>query len=140
MARLRRRCRRRASTAACGPAGGASGSARGGRRRAGWGVFEIDEATLPRAVEEIRPRAVLVGNLFRDQLDRYGELELLAQTIQRAVEPLPGDGTPVLNADAPRVGEIGRSLARPPLWYGLDDARVSAGELPHAADARTCPR
>jgi UDP-N-acetylmuramyl tripeptide synthase len=111
-----------------------------GRLRAEWGVFEIDEATLPIAVEEIQPRAVLVGNLFRDQLDRYGELELLAQTIQRALERLPEDGRAVLNADDPRVGEIGLSLPRPPLWYGLEDPSVAAAELPHAADARTCPR
>ena len=111
-----------------------------GRLRADWAVFEIDEATLPVAVEETRPRAVLVGNLFRDQLDRYGELELLAQTIQRALEKLPESGRAVLNADDPRVGEIGASLRARPLWYGLDDAAVSASELPHAADARTCPR
>ncbi len=111
-----------------------------GRLRADWAVFEIDEATLPIAVEEIRPRAVLVGNLFRDQLDRYGELELLAQTIQRALERLPAGAHAVLNADDPRVGEIGLSLPRPPVWYGLDDPAVSAAALPHAADARTCPR
>jgi UDP-N-acetylmuramyl tripeptide synthase len=111
-----------------------------GRLRAEWGVFEIDEATLPIAVDEIRPRAVLVGNLFRDQLDRYGELELLARTIHQALESLPEGGRAVLNADDPRVGEIGLDLPRPPLWYGLDDPSVSAEELPHAADARTCPR
>jgi len=103
-------------------------------------VFEIDEATLPAAIEEIRPRAVLVGNLFRDQLDRYGELELLAQTIQRGLARLPEGAHAVLNADDPRVGEIGLNLPRPPIWYGLDDPRVAAAELPHAADARTCPR
>jgi UDP-N-acetylmuramyl tripeptide synthase len=117
-----------------------AGAGLDGRLRADWAVFEIDEATLPIAVEEIRPRAVLVGNLFRDQLDRYGELELLAQTIQRALERLPASGRAVLNADDPRVGEIGLHLARPPIWYGLDDPRVAAPELPHAADARTCPR
>jgi UDP-N-acetylmuramyl tripeptide synthase len=111
-----------------------------GRLEADWAVFEIDEATLPIAVEEIRPRAVLVGNLFRDQLDRYGELELLAQTIQRALERLPEGSHAVLNADDPRVGEIGLSLPRPPIWYGLDDPAVALTELPHAADARTCPR
>jgi UDP-N-acetylmuramyl tripeptide synthase len=111
-----------------------------GRLRADWAVFEIDEATLPIAVEEIRPRAVIVGNLFRDQLDRYGELELLAQTIQRALERLPDGSHAVLNADDPRVGEIGLSLPRPPIWYGLDDPAVALTELPHAADARTCPR
>jgi UDP-N-acetylmuramyl tripeptide synthase len=123
------------ATAAAVQAAGADG-----RLRADWGVFEIDEATLPRAVEEIGPRAVVVGNLFRDQLDRYGELELLARTVQRALESLPADGTAVLNADDPRVGELGLELSRAPLWYGIDDPRVSVGSLPHAADARTCPR
>ncbi len=111
-----------------------------GRLRADWGVFEIDEATLPIAVEEIRPRAVIVGNLFRDQLDRYGELETMARTIQRALEALPEGGRAVLNADDPRVGELGLSLPRAPLWYGIDDDRVSLPGLPHAADARSCPR
>ena len=111
-----------------------------GRLRADWGVFEIDEATLPIAVQEICPKAVLVGNLFRDQLDRYGELELLAQTIEGALEQLPKGSQAVLNADDPRVGEIGLNLARRPVWYGFDDPRVAAAGLPHAADARTCPR
>jgi lipid II isoglutaminyl synthase (glutamine-hydrolysing) len=123
------------ATAAAVQAAGADG-----RLRADWAVFEIDEATLPRAVEEIQPRAVVVGNLFRDQLDRYGELEILARTIQRALERLPRESSAVLNADDPRVGELGLALSRAPLWYGLDDRRVSAGALPHAADARTCPR
>jgi lipid II isoglutaminyl synthase (glutamine-hydrolysing) len=117
-----------------------AGAGLDGHLRAEWGVFEIDEATLPIAIEEIRPRAVLVGNLFRDQLDRYGELELLAQTIQRGLARLPAGAHAVLNADDPRVGEIGLHLPRPPIWYGLDDPRVAAAGLPHAADARTCPR
>src|SRR5437588_11850718 len=54
------------------------------RRR--WAVLEVDEATLPLAVTEMRPRLVLVSNLFRDQLDRYGELEEIASTIQGALE------------------------------------------------------
>src|SRR5437879_7412833 len=46
-----------------------------GRLRAEWAVFEIDEAVLPIAVEEVRPRGVLVGSLFRGQLARCGGLE-----------------------------------------------------------------
>ncbi|MGH7918828.1 MAG: MurT ligase domain-containing protein [Candidatus Dormibacteraceae bacterium] len=111
-----------------------------GRLRADWGVFEIDEATLPQAVEEIRPRAVLVGNLFRDQLDRYGELETLAQRVGEALATLPRGSRVVLNADDPRLGWMGAQLDTAPLWYGLDDRSVSAPTLPHAADARTCPR
>src|SRR6266571_5791510 len=90
-----------------------------GRLRADWGVFEIDEASLPRAVEEIQPRIAIVLNLFRDQLDRYGELEKIAKTIEAALESIPEGAQAVLNADDPRVGEIGLALARTPLWFGI---------------------
>jgi len=111
-----------------------------GRMRADWGVFEIDEASLPRAIDEIQPKAALVLNLFRDQLDRYGELESIAKKIESALTHLPEGSTAILNADDPRVAEIGLSLTQPPLWFGLDDPTVAVHELPHAADARTCPR
>jgi UDP-N-acetylmuramyl tripeptide synthase len=109
-----------------------------GRVKADWGVFEIDEASLPRAVEEIQPRATLVLNLFRDQLDRYGELESIAKKIETALART-GQNV-ILNADDPRVAEIGLNLDDKPTWFGLDDTSIAATELPHAADARTCPR
>jgi UDP-N-acetylmuramyl tripeptide synthase len=111
-----------------------------GRLNADWAVFEIDEASLPKAIEEIKPKAALVLNLFRDQLDRYGELESIARRIEGALANLPEGATAILNADDPRVAEIGLELKREPLWYGLDDASVARQILPHAADARTCPR
>ncbi len=112
----------------------------GGNLHADWGVFEIDEASLPRAVAELQPRVTLVMNLFRDQLDRYGELESIAKKIESALAALPENARAILNADDPRVAEIGLGLPSAPLWYGLDDPTVAARELPHAADARTCPR
>ncbi len=111
-----------------------------GRLHADWGVFEIDEASLERAVDEIQPRAAIVLNLFRDQLDRYGELETVAKRIEAALARLPEDSRAILNADDPRVAEIGLNLKRRPFWIGLDDPDVAMRELPHAADARTCPR
>jgi lipid II isoglutaminyl synthase (glutamine-hydrolysing) len=111
-----------------------------GRLSADWGVFEIDEASLPKAIDEIQPKAALVLNLFRDQLDRYGELESIAKKIEAALANLPVGSTALLNADDPRVAEIGSNLIHPPLWFGLDDTTVAEHELPHAADARTCPR
>jgi len=111
-----------------------------GRLRADWGVFEIDEASLPSAVQEIKPRVTLVLNLFRDQLDRYGELESIAKKIERALADQRETSRTILNADDPRVAEIGLSLPRPPLWFGLDDTSIASRTLPHAADARTCPR
>ncbi len=114
-------------------------AAANGRLKADWGVFEIDEASLPRATQEIKPRATLVLNLFRDQLDRYGELESIAKKIEGALAALP-DANVILNADDPRVAEIGLALPRKPRWFGLDDAGIASHDLPHAADARTCPR
>src|SRR5260370_4127701 len=111
-----------------------------GRLRADWGVVEIDEASLERAVDEIQPRATVVLNLFRDQLDRYGELESIAKRIEKALTRLPGESRVVLNADDPRIADIGMHLDRKPIWFGLDDTSIAARELPHAADARTCPR
>ena len=57
------------------------------RRRAtpSSGCFEVDEAALPEVLRRVRPRAVCLGNLFRDQLDRYGELELIAERWRAAV-------------------------------------------------------
>ena len=111
----------------------------GGKLKADWGVFEIDEASLPRAVDEVQPRTTAVLNLFRDQLDRYGELESIAKKIERALSALGEPAHVVLNADDPRVAEIGLHLANKPTWYGLEDRSVASKSLPHAADARTCP-
>ena len=47
-------------------------------RGAELGLFEVDEAALPEVARRVRPKTLLLANLFRDQLDRYGELELLA--------------------------------------------------------------
>src|SRR6202521_5372273 len=111
-----------------------------GRLQADWGVFEIDEASLGFAVDEIQPKAAIVLNLFRDQLDRYGELETIAKKIESALSRVPEASRALLNADDPRVAEIGLNLSNSPLWFGLDDLSVGARELPHAADARNCPR
>src|SRR5437016_13474460 len=70
-----------------------------GKLKADWGVFEIDEASLPKAVDEIQPRTTLVLNLFRDQLDRYGELESIAKKIEQALRPQPETGRSIPHAD-----------------------------------------
>src|SRR5882762_7584693 len=62
------------------------------------GLFEVDEGALPEVARRLRPRAVLLGNLFRDQLDRYGELELVAERWHEALAGLP-ESVLVVNAD-----------------------------------------
>src|ERR671935_2480457 len=66
-------------------------------REAELGLFEVDEAALPEVARRLRPRAVCLGNLFRDQLDRYGELELLASRWRAAVRELPVDAALIVN-------------------------------------------
>lgn len=103
------------------------------------GLFEIDEASLPRLVQEVAPGTIVVTNLFRDQLDRYGELETTAAHIRRALTQGPEGMTAVLNADDPMVAALGDGLPRV-IYAGLDDASLLQSELSHGADAKFCPR
>jgi UDP-N-acetylmuramyl tripeptide synthase len=111
----------------------------GGSARAEAGVFEVDEASLPAAVEAIAPRLVIVTNLFRDQLDRYGELESSSAAISSALAALPAAAVALLCADDPRVAALGRGLRARTVYYGLEDPDAGQAEVPHAADARFCP-
>src|SRR5439155_5875337 len=103
------------------------------------GLFEVDEAALPEVARRVRPRAVCLGNLFRDQLDRYGELELVAQRWRAAVRELSPDAMLVVNGDDPQVGDLARERARVTV-FGLDDPRQAHPELQHAADSKWCVR
>src|SRR3989441_11578352 len=103
------------------------------------GLFEIDEASLPRLVQEIAPGAIVVTNLFSNQLDRYGELETKAAHIRRALTQGPEGVTAVLNADDPMVAALGDGLPRV-VYAGLDDPSLLQPELSHGADAKFCPR
>ncbi|HXG77051.1 MAG TPA: MurT ligase domain-containing protein [Gaiellaceae bacterium] len=107
--------------------------------RARRGLFEVDEGALPEALVRTRPRAVLLGNLFRDQLDRYGELELVAERWREAVRALPPETALVVNADDPVVADLAEGRERA-LRFGLDDPRHARGALQHAADSKYCLR
>jgi lipid II isoglutaminyl synthase (glutamine-hydrolysing) len=101
------------------------------------GLFEVDEGAFPEIARRVQPRVVCLGNLFRDQLDRYGELELIAERWRAAVRTLPAETVLVVNGDDPQVGDLARE--RPgSLVFGLDDPRHGAATLPHAADSRWC--
>ena len=99
------------------------------------GLLEVDEGALPEVLRRLRPRAVCLGNLFRDQLDRYGELELIAERWRDAVAGLPSSTTLVLNGDDPQIGSLGAGVV-----YGVDDPRVARPALQHAADSKYCIR
>jgi len=118
-------------TAAAGPTGRAAAADRR------LGVFEVDEATLPYALRDLRPRVVVLTNLFRDQLDRYGEVESLTRLWRESLEAAPPDLALVLNADDPTVASLGEGRDNV-LYFGLADAALDRGSLDHASDAVTC--
>ncbi len=108
-------------------------------RDAELGLFEVDEGAFPDVARRIRPRAVLLGNLFRDQLDRYGELESIAERWRAAAQELPGSTTLIVNGDDPQVGDL--ASERPgSVVFGLDDPSRARGSLQHAADSKYCLR
>jgi len=109
-----------------------------GRPRAQIGLFEVDEATLPHAIPPTRPRVLVLTNIFRDQLDRYGEVHYVADVWRRALGALPRDTVLALNADDPLVASLGAAHAGPTLYYGVDVPALGTPGLPHAADARLC--
>ena len=108
-----------------------------GRAPGQLGLFEVDEAWLPRVASDVHPRLLLLSNLFRDQLDRYGELELLADRWAQLVTELDGRAGFVLNADDPLVADLGRER-RGVTYFGLEDDSQALPGLQHAADSKHC--
>ncbi|HVV91014.1 MAG TPA: MurT ligase domain-containing protein [Solirubrobacterales bacterium] len=114
-------------------------------QRGAEGLFEVDEAWLPRVAEQLEPRLIVLGNLFRDQLDRYGEMEALAEEWAKAVAAVPAGTGLALNADDPLIADLGRDpdTERPRdgvLYFGIEDHSQALPELQHAFDAKHCRR
>jgi lipid II isoglutaminyl synthase (glutamine-hydrolysing) len=116
----------------------AQASDRGGKPRGDIGLFEVDEATLPMAVRSLRPRLVIVTNLFRDQLDRYGELESLSRKMDAALSELEPQAAVLLNADDSLVASLGRECPASLYYYGIEYRGVAEAGLRHAADSKHC--
>jgi UDP-N-acetylmuramyl tripeptide synthase len=110
-----------------------------GRLPRHWGLFEVDEAALPKLLGSISPDYVVALNLFRDQLDRYGEVDAIATRWQAALSALPDSSTVILNADDPKIAFLGAGLRATVHYFGLDYA-TSESDIAAFADSRFCPR
>lgn len=102
------------------------------------GVFELDENVLPLALEKFTPEVVVLLNLFRDQLDRYAELELTAKKWERTLQTLPKETVVVLNADDPLIANLGKSLKCVVVYFGFDDD--GNGDPTEVSDSEHCPQ
>jgi len=106
-----------------------------GISRASLALLEVDEATVPKFCEQVSPSLAIVTNFFRDQLDRYGELDT---TVRMVRESLPKETMLVLNADDPLVAQFGTNHPEA-IYYGVERTPDSRSESQETREARFCP-
>jgi UDP-N-acetylmuramyl tripeptide synthase len=111
----------------------------GGRIDGELGLFEVDEFWLGAMTEQLVPRAILLANLFRDQLDRYGELETIADRWAGILAGSARDARLVLNADDPLIADLGRDHPGV-IYFGIEDDTMAMPEMQHASDSKHCRR
>ena len=101
-------------------------------------IWEVDEATLDAAIENTKPKIIVLLNLFRDQLDRYGEVDTIRIKWQKILSKLPKDMTVVLNSDDPLVSILAKSFKGKVVFFGVNDQYISLPEVSHVADIKHC--
>ncbi len=104
-----------------------------------YAILEVDENVLPLVLKQCKPSHILGLNLFRDQLDRYGEVDLISYKWQNAITPLPEDTYIILNGDDPTLTYLGTNLPQKVLFFGLSEPELYLDEIPHAVDSIYCP-
>jgi UDP-N-acetylmuramyl tripeptide synthase len=109
-----------------------------GKIQADYAIFEIDENALPLVLEELTPDYLLLLNLFRDQLDRYGEVHSIAERWEQELKKLPQETTIILNADDSEIANLGNKTTATPFYFGLKNNK-NANKEEHAADSIYCP-
>jgi lipid II isoglutaminyl synthase (glutamine-hydrolysing) len=102
-------------------------------------IFEIDEAVVPKAIKALNPKIILFTNLFRDQLDRYGEIDTLLSRWQQAIQSLSKTSTLIYNADDPSLNYLASTTKIPTMSYGLPQSLKAQAFLSDSADAIFCP-
>jgi UDP-N-acetylmuramyl tripeptide synthase len=110
-----------------------------GRRGQQAVVLEVDEATIGHVIGHLRPKAVVVTNFFRDQMDRYGELDTVVEMVGSALKKAPDSTTVILNADDPLVTSIapeGKQVA----FFGIESSEFSSKTHTEVRDGKYCRR
>src|SRR5258708_20976489 len=101
-------------------------------------LFEIDEGTMPLVMPEIKPDVVVITNIFRDQLDRYGELYSVAKALEKTLEDLPESSTILLNGNDPQVANFGVKAKAKGLFFGLETTEIGTPVPEQSADIIRC--
>ena len=107
-----------------------------GKINADYACLEIDEAYARIIFRQIKPDVMVITNLFRDQLDRYGELDGTVKLINDAIDMADGV-TLVLNADDPVCAQFGKKENVKALYYGVSEKVLEDED--NAKEGRFCP-
>ncbi len=105
-----------------------------------YAILEVDENIIPILLKSCSPTHILALNLFRDQLDRYGEVDTISQRWQQAIAPLPPETTIIVNGDDPTLNDLGQNLSQTVKFFGLNEPDLYLEAIPHAVDSIYCPR
>ncbi len=100
-------------------------------------IFEIDENSLPLVLNEISPDYLVILNLFRDQLDRYGEIDTIAKKWKESISKLDNHTKLILNADDPLIAFLGDNTNLETKYFGLNEENSDQNQ--HASDSAYCP-
>lgn len=101
-------------------------------------IWEVDEATLTQAVENTNPKTIVLLNLFRDQLDRYGEIDSIRKKWQEAISCLPKNTTLILNADDPQMAFLAKFARGKVIYFGVEDQTINLPQVENVADIKYC--
>jgi len=111
----------------------------GGKMKKKYAVIECDEAAARTVFGQLRPKVIVVTNLFRDQLDRYGEVTHTLENIREAIKGTP-DSVLCLNADCSLTSSLADELPNPTVFFGIEEGATASGEKPVISDAPHCIR
>ncbi|MBW4559527.1 MAG: Mur ligase family protein [Trichormus sp. ATA11-4-KO1] len=104
-----------------------------------YAILEVDENIVPKVLTPLQPRIILCLNLFRDQLDRYGEVDTISKRWTKVISTLPPETVVISNADDPTLSYLGQQLPQKVLFFGLNEPENYLEAIPHAVDSIYCP-
>ncbi|MTJ47105.1 Mur ligase family protein [Dolichospermum sp. UHCC 0259] len=104
-----------------------------------YAILEVDENIVPKVLKPLQPRIILCLNLFRDQLDRYGEVDSISKRWTKVIATLPPTTVVIPNADDPTLSYLGQQLPQKVLFFGLNEPENYLEAIPHAVDSIYCP-
>ena len=102
-------------------------------------LWEIDEAVLPQVVKDINPKTLVLLNLFRDQLDRYGEVDSIRKSWQTMLLNLPKTTQVILNEDDPGIKYLEKFARGKITTFGIEDKKVNLPQTTNVSDIKQCP-